>query len=239
MIGIAISEPRIAVITGTNRGIGLQIWRQLAQEGIHTILTSRDQAEAQAARQELGEAGLDVGYHPLDVIDPGSVQRLVAHLKREYGRLDILVNNAGIAIDRGTEVLHTELDTLRQTVETSLYGSLRFCQALVPLTRRQKYGRIVNLSSSMGQLSTMRSEAPSYRMSKTALNALARILATYLEGTGILVNSMCPGWVRTDMGGPNVPRSVKEGADTAVWLATLPQDGPTGGFFWDRTPIPW
>lgn len=236
---IKVSEQRVAVVTGANRGIGLEICRQLAQEGIHTILTSRDQAKGQTARQDLVKEGLDVGYHPLDVTEPESVQRLVAHLQQKYGRLDILVNNAGIAIDRGTGVLHTDLDTLRQTMETNLYGPLRLCQALVPLMRRQKYGRIVNLSSSMGQLSTMRSEAPSYRVSKTALNALTRILATYLQGTGILVNSMCPGWVRTDMGSPNAPRSVEEGADTAVWLATLPEGGPTGGFFRDRKAIPW
>ncbi len=236
---IKVSEQRVAVVTGANRGIGLEICRQLAQEAIHPILTSRDEAKGQTARQELVKEGLDVGYHPLDVTEPESVQRLVAHLQQKHGRLDILVNNAGIAIDRGTGVLHTDLDTLRQTMETNLYGPLRLCQALVPLMRRQKYGRIVNLSSSMGQLSTMRSEAPSYRVSKTALNALTRILATYLQGTGILVNSMCPGWVRTDMGSPNAPRSVEEGADTAVWLATLPEGGPTGGFFRDRKAIPW
>ncbi len=238
-MGTTASEPRVAVVTGANRGIGLEICRQLAQEGIYTILTSRDEAKGQAARQELADAGLDIGYHQLDVTDPESIQRLAAYIKKEHGRLDILVNNAGIAIDKGTGVLHTDLETLRQTMETNLYGPLRLCQALVPLMRRQNCGRIVNLSSSMGQLSGMGSEAPSYRMSKTALNALTRILATYLEGTGILVNSMCPGWVRTDMGGRSASRSVKEGADTAVWLATLPGDDPTGGLFRDRKPIPW
>ncbi len=238
-MGTTASEPRVAVVTGANRGIGLEICRQLAQEGIYTILTSRDEVKGQSARQELVREGLEIGYHQLDVTDPESIQRLAGYIKKEHGRLEILVNNAGIAIDKGTGVLHTDLETLRQTMETNLYGPLRLCQALVPLMRRQNYGRIVNLSSSMGQLSTMGSEAPSYRMSKTALNALTRILATYLEGTGILVNSMCPGWVRTDMGGRSASRSVKEGADTAVWLATLPGDGPTGGFFRDRKPIPW
>ena len=236
---VKVPEQRVAVVTGANRGIGFEICRQLARRGIRTILTSRDEAKGQAARQELAEEGLDVGYHQLDVTDPESVQRLAAYIKQEYGRLDILVNNAGIAIDKGTGVLHTDLDTLRRTMETNLYGPLRLCQALVPLMRRRKYGRIVNMSSSMGQLSTMGSEAPSYRMSKTALNALTCILAAYLQGTGILVNNMCPGWVRTDMGGRSASRSVEEGADTAVWLATLPGDGPTGGFFRDRTPIPW
>ena len=238
-MGTTASEPKVAVVTGANRGIGLEICRQLARQGIHTILTSRDQAKGQAARQELADAGLDIGYRQLDVTDAKSVPDLAAHLQQEYGRLDILVNNAGIAIDKGTSVLHTDLDTLRQTMETNLYGPLRLCQALVPLMRRQKVGRIVNISSSMGQLSSMGNEAPSYRMSKAALNALTRILAAYLEDTGILVNSMCPGWVRTDMGGRSASRSVEEGADTAVWLATLPDDGPTGGFFRDRKPIPW
>lgn len=238
-MGTTASEPKVAVVTGANRGIGFEICRQLARQGIHTILTSRDQAKGQAARQELADAGLDIGYRQLDVTDAKSVPDLAAHIQQEYGRLDILVNNAGIAIDKGTSVLHTAVDTLRQTMETNLYGPLRLCQALVPLMRRQKVGRIVNISSSMGQLSSMGSEAPSYRMSKAALNALTRILAAYLEDTGILVNSMCPGWVRTDMGGRSASRSVEEGADTAVWLATLPDDGPTGGFFRDRKPIPW
>jgi NAD(P)-dependent dehydrogenase (short-subunit alcohol dehydrogenase family) len=238
-MGTTASEPKVAVVTGANRGIGFEICRQLARLGIHTILTSRDQAKGQAARQELADAGLDIGYRQLEVTDAKSVPDLAAHIQQEYGRLDILVNNAGIAIDKGTSVLHTDLDTLRQTMETNLYGPLRLCQALVPLMRRQKVGRIVNISSSMGQLSSMGSEAPSYRMSKAALNALTRILAAYLEDTGILVNSMCPGWVRTDMGGRSASRSVEEGADTAVWLATLPDDGPTGGFFRDRKPIPW
>ncbi len=238
-MGTTASEPRVAVVTGANRGIGLEICRQLAQEGIYTILTSRDEVKGQSARQELVREGLEIGYHQLDVTDPESIQRLAGYIEKEHGRLEILVNNAGIAIDKGTGVLHTDLETLRQTMETNLYGPLRLCQALVPLMRRQNYGRIVNLSSSMGQLSGMGSEAPSYRMSKTALNALTRILATYLEGSGILVNSMCPGWVRTDMGGRSASRSVKEGADTAVWLATLSGDGPTGGFFRDRKPIPW
>jgi NAD(P)-dependent dehydrogenase (short-subunit alcohol dehydrogenase family) len=238
-MGTTASEPKVAVVTGANRGIGFEICRQLARLGIHTILTSRDQAKGQAARQEMADAGLDIGYRQLEVTDAKSVPDLAAHIQQEYGRLDILVNNAGIAIDKGTSVLHTDLDTLRQTMETNLYGPLRLCQALVPLMRRQKVGRIVNISSSMGQLSSMGSEAPSYRMSKAALNALTRILAAYLEDTGILVNSMCPGWVRTDMGGRSASRSVEEGADTAVWLATLPDDGPTGGFFRDRKPIPW
>ena len=232
-------EGKVATVTGANRGIGLAISRQLARQGVHVVLTSRDQAKGMAARDELKREGLDVGYHQLDVTESLSIHRLAEYLRKEYGRLDILVNNAGIAIDDGTSALKMDLDTVRRTMETNLYGPLRLCQVLVPLMRRPDYGRIVNVSSGMGQLSDMDAGAPSYRMSKTALNALTRILATELRRTNILVNSMCPGWVRTDMGGRGADRSVEEGADTAVWLATLPDDGPTGGFFRDRKPISW
>ena len=232
-------EGKVATVTGANRGIGLAISRQLARQGIHVVLTSRDQAKGMAARDELKREGLDIGYHQLDVTESESIHRLAEFLRTEYGRLDILVNNAGIAIDDGTSALKIDLDTVRRTMETNLYGPLHLCQTLVPLMRRHDYGRIVNLSSGMGQLSDMDAGAPSYRMSKTALNALTRILAAELRRTNILVNSMCPGWVRTDMGGPGADRSAEEGADTAVWLATLPDDGPTGGFFRDRKLISW
>jgi NAD(P)-dependent dehydrogenase (short-subunit alcohol dehydrogenase family) len=232
-------QKRIAVVTGANRGIGFEICRQLAGAGMHVVLTSRDEAQGEVAQQKLMGEGLEVAYHPLDVTQSEGVERLAEWIQQKFGRLDVLVNNAGIAIDGGTGPLNVDIDTLRRTMETNLYGPLRLCQALVPLMRRHKYGRIVNMSSGMGQLSGMGTAAPTYRISKAALNALTGILAAALQGNGILVNSMCPGWVRTDMGGQNAPRSVEEGADTAVWLATLPDDGPTGGFFRDREPIPW
>jgi len=140
---------------------------------------------------------------------------------------------------RGSRVLDSKLVTWRDTLETNLIGPLLLAQALVPLLKRNGYGRIVNVSSGQGQLSDMGVGTPAYRVSKTALNALTRTLAAELKGSGILVNSMCPGWVRTDMGGAGAPRTVEQGADTAVWLATLPDDGPSGGFFRDRRPIPW
>jgi NAD(P)-dependent dehydrogenase (short-subunit alcohol dehydrogenase family) len=232
-------KQRVAVVTGANRGIGFEICRQLAQQGSHVILTSRDEAKGMAAWQKLADEGLDVRYHQLDVTDAESIRRLADFIGQEYGQLDILVNNAGIAIDGGTSALKTDLKTVRKTMETNVYGPLRLCQALVPLMRRHKYGRIVNVSSGMGQLSSMRGSAPSYRISKAALNAVTCILAADLKKTNTLVNSMCPGHVKTDMGGSSAPRSVEEGADTAVWLATLPDDGPTGGFFRNRKPIPW
>jgi len=230
---------KVAVVTGANRGIGFEICRQLARLGIQVILTSRQEAAGQAACQKLKVEGLRVRFHQLDVTDPESVQRLAEFVKAEYGRLDILVNNAGVLLDEGVSVLVADLDTIRTTLETNTLGPARLCQAFVPLMQQQNYGRIVNMSSGWGQLSDTGPGQPGYRMSKTALNTLTVMLAAELVGTNILVNSMCPGWVRTDMGSPNADRSVEEGADTAVWLATLPDDGPTGGFFEDRKPIPW
>jgi NAD(P)-dependent dehydrogenase (short-subunit alcohol dehydrogenase family) len=232
------SKQRIAVVTGGNRGIGLEICRQLAQLGYQVVLTSRDEVQGLGAQQRLMAEGAEVGYHPLDVTDAESVHRLAEVLQQAYRRVDVLVNNAGVMLD-DRDVLEADLDIVRATMETNVYGPWRLAQALVPLMQQHGYGRIVNLSSGMGQLSGMGSHRPAYRLSKTALNALTRILAAELQGSNILVNSMSPGWVRTDMGGPSAPRSVEEGADTAVWLATLPDDGPTGGFFQDRKPIPW
>lgn len=232
------NENTIAIVTGANRGIGFETCRQLARRGIQVIMTSRDEARGQAAQQKLASEGLGVACHQLNVTDSGSIQRLAGDIRQQYGRLDVLINNAGVLIDqRG--VLDTDLDTVRTTMETNVYGPWRLIQALVPLMKQGGHGRIVNLSSGMGQLSDMGSGSPAYRMSKTALNALTGMLAAELRQSNILVNSMCPGWVRTDMGGASAPRSVEQGADTAVWLATLPDDGPTGGFFRDKEPIPW
>ena len=152
----------------------------------------------------------------------------------------MLVNNAGVeGSGWSTSATDVDLDEVRDLLETNLYGAWRLTQAALPLMRRNGYGRIVNLSSGMGQLSDMGGHAPAYRVSKTGLNALTRMLTAELADENILVNSCCPGWVRTDMGGSNARRSVEEGADTPVWLATLPDDGPRGGFFRDRAPIPW
>jgi NAD(P)-dependent dehydrogenase (short-subunit alcohol dehydrogenase family) len=232
------TQQRIAVVTGANRGIGLGISRQLAREGVLVILTSRDEAQGEAEQQKLLAEGLSASYYQLDVTHPRSIRCLQDYLQRKYGRLDILVNNAGVLLD-DLGFLEVDLETVRSTMETNVYGPWQLSQALVPLMQRHGYGRIVNLSSGMGQLAGMGSNSPAYRMSKTALNALTCMLAAELRGTNILVNAMCPGWVRTGMGGPNAPRSVEQGADTAVWLAALPDDGPTGGFFRDRKPIPW
>jgi NAD(P)-dependent dehydrogenase (short-subunit alcohol dehydrogenase family) len=230
---------RIALVSGANRGIGLEIVRQLAAKNVTVVLTSRNPSAGEAAAQKLSANGLAVLAWQLDVTDPASVQRLADGMEAEFGRLDILVNNAGIYLDQGQHGFDANLDVVRTMLETNLFGAWQLCKAFIPLMRRGGYGRIVNVSSGMGQLQDMEGGSPAYRVSKTSLNALTCILADELRDAGILVNAACPGWVRTEMGGREAPRSVEQGADTPVWLATLPDDGPTGGFFRDRQPIPW
>lgn len=234
---------RTALVSGANRGIGFEIVRQLARLGVLAVIGARDPKDGVAAAEKLQSEGLDVPVVALDVNREGSAAEAVAEVKRLYGRLDILVNNAAILIDEPggfkASLFDLKAETVRRTMETNLIGPIRLIQAAAPLMREQEYGRIVNLSSGAGQLAEMGSGYPAYRMSKTALNALTRIAAAELGGGNIKVNAMCPGWVRTEMGGANAERSPEEGADTAVWLATLPDDGPTGGFFRDRKPIAW
>ncbi len=228
----------IALVTGSNKGIGFEICRQLARNGIQVILSSRDEKKGQEAVDALSKEGLEVDYHQLDVTDEKSVNEMASYIENKYGRLDILVNNAGIMIDDAS-AFTSEIDTIRETMETNVYGPLLISQNLIHLMKRNNYGRIVNMSSGMGQLSDMNGGSPGYRLSKVSINALTRIMADELKGTNILVNTMCPGWVKTDMGGRGAYRTPEQGADTAVWLATLPDDGPRGKFFRDRKEIPW
>ena len=231
---------RVAIVTGANRGIGLEICRQLARKGERVVLTSRDAAKGRAACKALAAAGLEVAYCRLDVTSARSIKALAAFVTRTFGRADILVNNAGVMLDaRGTRFLDSDLATYRATFEVNVWGPLLLAQALLPLMQKHRYGRIVNLSSGLGQLAGMGNNTPAYRMSKTALNALTCIIAAEAQGANVLVNAACPGWVKTDMGGAGAPRTVAQGADTPVWLATLPDDGPTGGYFRDRKSIPW
>ena len=231
-----MEDGRVALVSGGNRGIGREIVRQLAERGITTILGSRDEEKGRAAAE--GMEG-DVRVRQLDVTDEKGIAQLARDVEEKFGRLDILVNNAGISIDRGQRGVDADLDVVRETLEMNLFGAWRLCEAFVPLMQRNRYGRIVNVSSGMGALNDMGGGSPAYRVSKTSLNALTRILASELRGTGILVNSVCPGWVQTDMGGSGASRAIEEGADTPVWAATLPNNGPTGSFFRDRRQIPW
>lgn len=235
-------EERVAVVTGGYSGIGLAVCRQLGQQGLKVILAGRNPNKGNASASDLQQEGLDVVYAPLDVTKTDDIHRLGQFLQHEFGRADVLINNAGILPDRpevGMNLLDAKLDTIRAALETNTYGPILLCQTIVPLMKQHHYGRIVNVSSGMGQLSEMQGGYPAYRISKTALNASTRILAAEVQEDNILVNSVCPGWVKTDMGGPNATRTPEEGADTIGWLATLPDNGPTGGFFRDRQPIAW
>ena len=230
---------RVALVTGANRGIGFEICRQLASTGVSVLLGARSHEKASAAAERLSASGVSVIPKVLDVSDHESILAVIESIEANQGRLDILVNNAGVFLDKDATAQTVDLERVRQTMETNVYGPIQLCQAVLPLMRRQGYGRIVNLSSALGSLADAGPQYLAYRMSKTALNSVTRVLALELEGTGILVNAMCPGWVKTEMGGPNAVREVEDSADTAIWLATLPADGPTGGYFKDRAPLPW
>jgi len=237
---------KIAVVTGANRGIGFEVCRQLAKNGFQVILTSRDEQKGLATCLQLQDEGLSVQFHQLDVNDPESINHIREFIEKEYGRCDVLVNNAGIFPDsvnasanNWPSVFNASVETVRMAMETNVYGPMLLCQALVPLMRKHNYGRIVNLSSGMGQLTHMGGHCPAYRISKTSINALTRIVSEETLEHNIHVNSMCPGWVKTDMGGSGATRELPEGADTAVWLAMLPDDGPRGKFFRDRKEFEW
>jgi len=203
------------------------------------VLTSRDGAKGERAAGKLAHGGLSVRHRVLDVADPNSVRALKQALDAERAAVDVLINNAAVLLDDGKSIIDVDPDVFPATLRTNVYGSLILCQAFIPAMVRRGYGRVVNVSSGAGQLSSMNDYAPAYSASKAALNALTRMFAAAVRGANVLVNSADPGWVRTDMGGPRAPRSLAQGADTIVWLATLPDGGPTGGFYHDRKPVPW
>ena len=229
-------DSRVALVSGANRGIGLEVCRQLAKMGLTVILGSRD---GEKGRQVAEGLSGEVLAHQLDVADEKSVERLGSFIEDEFGRLDVLVNNAGVSNDDGQQGTDADLGLVREALEANLLGAWRLCEMAVPLMQLGGYGRIVNVSSGLGAINDMGGGSPAYRVSKAGLNALTRILSSELRGGGILVNSVSPGWVRTDMGGSGASRSVEEGADTPVWAATLPDNGPTGGFFYDRREVSW
>lgn len=233
-----MAEQRIALVTGGNRGIGLEVCRQLAALGVKVILGSRDAARGVAAARELSAAGSPVEARQLDVSSAKSISECMNWV-RDLGRLDILVNNAGIMIEEGDADPLEELEIIRETMQTNVYGALLLTRLAIPIMKSRRYGRIVNLSSSMGSLTEMGAGYIAYRLSKAGINVVTRVVAAETEGMGILVNSVDPGWVRTAMGGSGATRTVEKGAETVVWLATLPDSGPTGAFFRDCKAIAW
>lgn len=231
----AMADPApIALVTGSSRGIGFEVARQLAARNHTVIVTSRKERTAASAAERIGHGAV---AHALDTADAASIQALGKWIEEQLGALDVLVNNAAILLDEGTGILSTSADVFEKTMRTNVAGPLLMTQAVVPLLRRSRNPRVVNVSSGAGQISSMTSYAPAYSISKAALNALTVMQASALPKAR--VNCVDPGWVRTDMGGPNAPRSVEEGADTIVWLATLPPNGPTGKFFHNRQVIAW
>ncbi len=222
-----MTSATIALVTGTSRGIGREIARALAARGCRVF-----------AGQRSGEGPEGTETILLDVGDTASVEAAAGTVKAKAGRLDILVNNAGVLLDEGTPILDGDETAFRATLEANALGPWRVMKAFAPLMARG--GRIVNVSSTGGQLSTMGGwVAPAYNTSKAALNAITIQAAVSLKPKGIAVNTMCPGWVRTDMGGPSATRSVAQGADTAVWLALEAPATLTGRFIQDRREIPW
>ena len=234
-----LSEDRVALVTGANRGIGREVARQLAERGYEVLLSARDEEKASAAAGELTEStGARIRPLTLDVSDPRSIAEAAERVRADPGRLDVLVNNAGIGSDFGVAGVEPDFAAIQRALDTNFYGAYRLTVELLPLLRASPHPRIVNVSSGMGGVAEMGGWSPGYRVSKASMNAMTRILATELKDARFLVNSGCPGFVNTDMGGPmGATKSVEDGAAGIVWLATLPDDGPTGGFFRDGKPV--
>ncbi|TGL35801.1 SDR family NAD(P)-dependent oxidoreductase [Leptospira perdikensis] len=231
------SKERIALVTGANRGIGKQVSIDLAKQGIYVLIGSRNPGEAEdtlAAVQTVGKGEI----LSLDVSKEQSISEAFDTITGSFGKLDILVNNAGIFADPGS-FFDTTSEDLHRTLLVNLYGPLRMIQIFLPMMIQNNFGRIVNVSSGMGQLSEMGGGYPAYRISKTAINALTTLSSVEAVGKNIKINSVCPGWVKTDMGGASATRPVEKGAETIVWAATLPDQGPTGKFFRDKKEISW
>jgi NAD(P)-dependent dehydrogenase (short-subunit alcohol dehydrogenase family) len=229
---------RIALVTGANRGIGFEVCRQLASQGFVVLLTARDAAKAETAARKLGNGGT-VESLLLDVADIASIEKAAEVVAGRYGYLDVLINNAGINYDTWETAENADIDgTVQDTIRTNLLGPWQVSKAFLPLLRKSRAARIVNVSSEAGSLARMGAGPPAYQVTKAGLNALTRTLAGELRNAGILVNAVCPGWVATDMGGSG-GRPVADGAADIIWAATLPDSGPTGGFFQDGKPLPW
>ena len=243
-----MSSKKIALITGANKGIGLETARQLGKQGITVLVGARDEAKANRAAEELRKEGLDVHGIVIDVTDADSIRKAAARIEREHGRLDILVNNAGVMFDdQEKKPSEQSLDVWRKTFETNLFGLVATTQALLPLLRKSASGRIVNLSSILGSIHfhatpgspVYDTKLPAYDVSKSAVNAYTVHLAHELKDTAIKVNAAHPGWVKTDMGGEGATMEISDGAKTSVALATIGADGPNGAYMHMGETLPW
>jgi NAD(P)-dependent dehydrogenase (short-subunit alcohol dehydrogenase family) len=232
------ADATIAVVTGANRGIGLEISRQLAKRGARVIMTARNFQAGQAALENVKAHNPSATFHPLDVTDQKSITALAEFLKKQFGRVDALINNAGILLDQDGDVMNVDIEVLRSTLETNTLAPLRLSQTLAALLQQSKEARIINISSGMRELSGMGPDHAAYRLSKGGLNALTIMMSSALSAK-IAVNAVCPGWVRTDMGGPGASRDVSQGADTPVWLALEAPHSLTGKLLRDRKTVDW
>lgn len=229
----------IILITGSNRGLGKNVAELLGNQGHQVVLTARISEKGMAIARALKELGHHVYFHPIDLQAPDDFHLAKEFLMNKFGRLDVLINNAAIHYDLSNDVLKPDFQIVEEGLTTNLTNTWRLTCELIPLLRNSDHGRIVNVSSQSGALTGMGGGAPGYSISKAGLNVLTIKLATALKTENILVNSVCPGWVKTDMGGLEAPRSLQQGAESIIWAATLPKDGPSGGFFRDGHPIDW
>ncbi len=227
------------LITGANRGIGFETAQQLAGRGFHVVIGARDEAKGRQAAAAIQADGGKASSLQLDVDSSESIHSAAKQFATFADHLDVLINNAAIYPDDGVNILTIPRERMSQTFETNVFGPLEVMQAFLPYLRKSTAARVINFSSGYGQLEGLSPDVPSYCLSKLAINGLTIMLSAALRTDRIAVNSMCPGWVRTDMGGPNATRSVEEGADTAVWLATEAPQELTGKFFRDREEIAW
>ncbi|QNU26407.1 SDR family oxidoreductase [Geobacillus zalihae] len=234
-----LTDKKVALVTGGNRGIGYELVKQLALKGYTVVLTSRNREKGREAAQRLRAAHLDVSFVPMDVANRESIRQAAIMVEEQYGKVDVLINNAGVYLEGNGKLAYADPSILEQTMATNFFGAYYVIHFFLPLMERQGYGRIVNISSEYGAMSEMDdSGAGAYKLSKLALNGLTRLIAAEVSGD-IKVNAVDPGWVRTDMGGPSAPRTPKQAAESILWLAEIGPDGPNGGFFRDGKRIDW
>ncbi len=230
---------KIALVTGGNRGIGFEVCRQLAQKGFTVVLGSRDKKLGEKSAAVLSKEGLAVHSLKLDVTQTGDVKKAREWIEKKFGRLDALINNGAVLLDGDDTLLELKPGIFEITIQINLIGCYNTIREFLPMMKKQKFGRIVNVSSGYGASAMLTTKVGAYKLSKYALNGLTRIFADEANPKQIKINSICPGWVRTRMGGPDATREVKDGAKSVIWGALLDDEGPSGGFFRDGQPISW